>query len=245
MKTIRTKTAGALHAKIDRESAFTRLELFACVVCVAFMGAVVWPVLATTRSQSDIAQCLNNLRRIGIAVQSWSTDHSYDPPWVTRVSDGGTWPDTGSKPANAWYEFSFLSNQLTTPRILACPADVPVKLAADFSADPARGYLATGFRANATSYAINLHTMSRQPTTLLCADSNLRFYVAGSCPYALNPVSLDATTPGVQLWTNAVHGAMGNIVLEDGSVSETTSAQLQLALTLSEINGVLHFMKAR
>ena len=42
---------------------------------------------------------------------------------IGYVSRGGTRPDSGFKAGNAWFEFTALSNELVTPRILACPAD--------------------------------------------------------------------------------------------------------------------------
>ena len=234
-------------ARAVRRAAFTRTELLASLAALASIVVVAVPVLAAPRARSEVVQCLNNVRQIGRAVQVWDTEYSDDPPWVTRVSDGGTVPNSGSKIANAWYEFAFLSNQLTTPRTLACPADDKVKVASDFSNDPERGYLAPTFRSAATSYSINLHAMARLPGTMLCADLNLRFRASpSSCFYAQNPYSFFVPfAPGERLWTNAVHGPIGNVVLVDGTVMETTSAQLQPILTLSAINGILDFIKAR
>ena len=245
MKIKQRKTRHTLAAFFADTAAFTRLELFVCVVCVALLAAFALPVLATSRSRSDVVQCLNNLRQSGIAVHAWGTDHQFDPPWRTYVSDGGTLQNPGIKPATAWLEFAFLSNQLVTPRILACPADTGAKVASDFSSNPSQGYTAVSFRSQSTSYFINLHTLSSQPNTVVFGDRNVRFVFGSSCPYAVNAVSLFPPVGSANVWSNAVHGLQGNVVLMDGSVMVTTSEQARTALEKSSINGSLHFMPAR
>lgn len=243
MNGIRMKMVRSSRARGERDAAFTRLELFACMVCVALIGAMALPVLATTRSRSDIAQCLNNLRQIGRAVQLWGTERQDEAPWRVPVSsDGGTPPPI----ENAWFQFALLSNELVTPRILVCPADRAAKVASDFSTDIVQGYLSVSFRALATSYSINLHSSSLLPASALIADRNIRFSGFSVCPYAPRGAwAYYPPDPNAGAWTNAVHGPQGNVVLMDGGVRQTTSGELRAVLSRSSENGTVHLLTAR
>jgi len=121
--------------KTTHEDGFTRLELAAAIIGLTLLCAVALPLLGVTRADSDRVACLNNLRQMGRAAQMWASDHTLQFPWRTSISDGGEFiPTPGStagqpRPGNAWAEYAFMSNEVVTPRILACPADTGVKVA--------------------------------------------------------------------------------------------------------------------
>ena len=229
--------------------AFTRIELLAVCTALALLALVVAPALATNKTDADRAACFNNLRQIGRAVQMWGADHQNDPPWRTPVFQGGTQPESGLTAKNAWLEFAVLSNEVATPRLLVCPADGEAKVASEFSNEASRGYMATGFRGLATSYFINLHTLSATPVSIVCGDRNLRLAGPAACVFGLNNAStFDLFGLGSAGWTNAVHGQQGHILRMDGSVLETTSRQFLAAFILSEgnnDNASPHLLKAR
>src|SRR5688572_9748527 len=118
--------------------AFTRIELLAICAALGLLALLVAPTVASNKTDSERLVCFNNLRLIGRAVQMWAGDHNQQPPWRTLVADGGLLPNPGDpiRPGNAWFDFAFLSNQLVTPRILACPSDTGVKRAVEFSLRP-------------------------------------------------------------------------------------------------------------
>lgn len=228
-----------------RRHAFTRVELLACVAALALLAALALPALATTSSRSHVVQCLNNLRLVGRGVQMWAAEHTDQVPWRTAGSQGGEY--TGSlRLGIAWGEFALLSNQLATPRILACPADVGVNVASAWTGPDT--YTAIQFRANATSYFLNLHTLSELPLAPLCGDRNIRTFASGPCGLTSvnNVASVDSLDPNLG-WTNAVHGLAGNIVTMDGSAVTTTSTELRAAFARSEDeNGSpIHLLRAR
>jgi competence protein ComGC len=192
-----------MFSRIHNQSVgFTRIELLAVLLAIAVLAIITFPLLAVSSADSSSAQCFNNLRQIGRAVQAWGTDHRNQAPWRTLVSQGGTQPDPGgSKPGNAWSEFASMSNELVTPYVLACPADTGVGVAHDFGE-----YASPAFRANGTSYAINLHTTVEMPTSILCVDRNVGFSGTTACVYGvLNASAFNSF--GNDGWTNAVHGA--------------------------------------
>jgi hypothetical protein len=223
--------------------AFTRMELCACLAAGALLVLLALPALATSQSRGHVAQCLNNLRLAGRAVQMWASDYnSMMPPWRTPEAEGGTMPVIGPKNSAAWFEFLYLSNQLATPRILACPADEGVRIAGSFAELVPHPY-----RDNSVSYFINLHTSLDRPETALFGDRNLSFgAVATTCSLAggINTVKLFTTAT---VWTNALHGPSGNIVTMDGRVAQTSTNQMQTALLRSQAEGpnVVHLLKPR
>lgn len=229
--------------------AFTRLELLASVAAAALVAAIALPALAGSRADGDRAACANNLRLFGRAVELWAANYDGLPPWLTLVSRGGTRPDGGVlKTGAAWQEYTVLSNELATPRILACPADDGVKVAAEFSAVGGRGYMATGMRSLATSYFLNTDNRYTFPTMALLGDRNVLSMGVSTCAQGfLNAEfrSLQGGTP--PLWTNAVHGLQGHVSRTDGSVMFSDSSTLLQngGAPLLDDNGNFHHLRAR
>jgi type II secretory pathway pseudopilin PulG len=231
-----------LSAKPNGKGGFTRIELLAVMVAVTLLAALALPVLAASTANSQSAQCLNNLRQMGRAVQMWGSEHVDEPPWQTFVSQGGLRTTTGSRPGNAWFEYSYLSNELATPRVLACPSDSGVIVAPDFSA-----YRSSSFRANANSYFINLHTTSAYPSGLLFGDRNVRAVPGFGCYLQINNIhGLEPSDPN-SLWTNAVHSVQGNIVRMDGSIEVASDGSLRDALMRADddLLGAEHILRPR
>lgn len=226
---------------------FTRVELCACLAAGALLILLALPALATSQSRGQLAQCLNNLRLMGRAMQVWASDANQTlPPWLLREPAGGTVPNNTG---NAWFEFFTLSNQLATPRILACPADEGVRIAAHFGLDSATGgYASIPYRAAATSYFLNLHSSVESPEAVLFGDRNLSLGGA-TCGLARFNNASDVTP--TTRWTNRVHAVDGNfggnIVTMDGRVTQTGTPELQAAFARSrteEINSV-HLLRPR
>ena len=60
-----------------------------------------------------------------------------------------------------FYEFLTLSNELSTPKLLLCPADKKKRAATDFSSSINGGLVNAGFRDNSVSYFISLDAGTR------------------------------------------------------------------------------------
>jgi hypothetical protein len=141
-------------------------------------------------------------------------------------------PDVGSGTTghpfdqNAWLHYSWVSNELRTARILACPSDDRATIATDFSLSPS-GLLHPGHRNRAISYILALHSVYSQPNSALCTDRNMRATSGGgACSSGIqNTITIIArpvTDPSVS-WTNALHGTSGNVLRADGGVTQATS----------------------
>lgn len=224
--------------------AFTRLELCATLAALFLLAIVAAPVFGTTKTGNDRAVCFNNLRLLGRAAASWAGDHEQLVPWRVPFNDGGSYPPSGTKPAAAWFEYSMLSNELRSPKFLACPAEGAVP------APTFEEYKRAGWRENSTSYSLSLEFMREEPRGWMSSDRNLRpDLISSPCAarvpnaHGINEVFSQVT------WTNSVHGTNGgNVLLHDGSVSFVPPSELHQVLTrTTDESGQMmtHFLRGR
>ena len=233
-------------AKAGSDSrAFTRVELLCCVLGVVWLLGVALPIVAGNNPRSELAACMNNLRRIGIGMNMWASDHGDRKPWWTPRVEGGSY--VNPKSGNSWFEFAYLSNYLASPKILICPSDPPRNAAADWGFGPG-GIFYTGNRNNSISYIVGLHAVRDNPESWLSGDRNLRY---GSGPEGCatgiqNAWSLNTTDP-MQGWTNSIHGLKGNLLLNSGEAKTVDNKGFVEALarhldTLRSENNMVHFL---
>lgn len=238
----------------NEKAAFTRIELLAVLVGLVVLAALALPVLASSTANSQRAECFNNLRQIGRGVRQWAGDHFEEPPWLTSVISGGTRPDSGTKAGAAWTEYLSLSNELVTPRILACPGDTGAKIATDWSSGP-NALVNAAFRQQSVSYMLGLHANSIRPQALVAADFNLRgLSTSATCgPAAMNNVASILGTVGAPAslapyqWTNGPHStAAGHLLVVDGSVTflDSMGFARTLSPSTSTETGVHHLLRA-
>ncbi len=222
--------------------AFSRVELLAVSAALFLIALVVAPAFASNKTDAERLVCFNNLRQIGRAVQMWAGDHNQNPPWRTLDTEGGLKPVSGTRPGNAWFDYAFMSNQLVTPRILACPSDVgtlKVMTFGDFTSRSNRG--------NALSYVIGMESVGDAPRSLVSGDRNLNVGPAAGCSANINNVNSITTFNGVSStrWTNSIHGEFGHLLLVDGSVEFTSTPRLRTVVGQGDDNGSIHILKPR
>jgi prepilin-type processing-associated H-X9-DG protein len=104
-----------------RLSAFSRLELVATGACALLLLILVVAAAPRSRESGQRAVCANNLKRLGAAIQSYSSEHEGRFP-PRNVFD--RWPVR-------------LQPYFSDPEVLICPADSPSIIQ--------RSYLFNGF----------------------------------------------------------------------------------------------------
>jgi len=247
-----------------RAKGLTMVELLVILAIVLLLAAATMPtVISRPERPSQQLSCISNLKQVGLGWLLWVHDHeSRDLPFRTPLTNEGTFGSSEPMRNNAWWQFSIISNELNSPKVLVCPADknvgLPRRVATAWSAnDTNGGFLAPSYRHRATSYTIGLDatrpldpTEWGPPDSILGSDRNILFNGGnGFCSAGLSGTQAIRVSgknglraPAAAPWTNAIHGLRGNIACLDGGVHQTTSKELDALLDLSDDNGSIHFL---
>ena len=207
----------------SKERALTRIEVLAVLGSLALLTMIVLPVLAASSPRANRVDCLNNLRRIGQAFQTFANDFGDRFPW-NIPSPGGTSSGT------AVDCFVAARNELGTPRILVCPAD----------GGRAKSSTWDFFASQNLSYFVGLHADLSYGRTWLSGDRNLQVN-SETCLLAPSVTSWKITTNTT--WYASIHANAGNLLFSDGSAKPCSNLDLtnymQSALSL-DLEGTNH-----
>lgn len=75
-----------------RKSGFSLIELLAVVAVIAILIALIMPAVQQTRERARSAQCRNNLKQLGLALQNYDSTFTVYPPSIVRQEDGNPPP---------------------------------------------------------------------------------------------------------------------------------------------------------
>jgi len=167
------------------------------------------------RARALRVQCINNLKQTGLAFDVWANDHGEQFPMEISQTNGGTIEFTTG--ANEWRHFQIMSNELSTPKVLFCPADNSRLFATNFAF----------FNNSNLSYFINLDFSHPNPSAIWSGDRNL----TNGAP--MHDGILEFTTNQPVAWTSEMHKKVGNLLLFDGSVSQVNKEGLRNAVANS------------
>jgi len=81
------------------------------------------------------------MKQIGLSFRVWAIDNNGNFPFNASTNNGGTLelclPGSDGFDRNAAFHFQVMSNELSTPKILVCPADTKKQPAFNFVSLPA------------------------------------------------------------------------------------------------------------
>ncbi len=189
---------------------FSLFEAMIVSVILAILIAVFLPAFQRPRMKASRISCVNNVKQINLAFRIWAGDNNDNNPWLISVTNGGTLEMAGSD--IAYSQFIVMSNELSTPKVLLCPADTNRVAATNF----------TSLRDGNLSYFVGLHAGLPSPPAFSVGDDN--FTVNG-----IKPKSglLELSTNSTLAWLPTRHIQAGNIGLVDGSVQQVNNKGLQ------------------
>jgi prepilin-type processing-associated H-X9-DG protein len=123
---------------------------------------------------------------------------------------------------NAFRHFQAMSNELSTPKVLVCPADKR-KAATNFVA----------LRNEHLSYFVGLDATTNDFQMLLSGDRN----ITNTTPPVGSILFLTTNQTSVRGagWSKELHNNAGNVVLADGSVQPVTASRLRDQLKVSTV----------
>ena len=204
----------------QRSRGLTLVELCVVLAIITIFVLMCMFGLSTNNAKARALriQCVNNLKQTGLAFDVWAKDHGEKFPMEISQTNGGTMEFTSGP--NEWRNFQIMSNELSTPKVLLCPAD---------DSRPVAATNFTFFNNSNISFFINLDYSRPNPSAIWSGDRNL---INGT---PLHDGILEMTTNPPATWTTEMHKKVGNLLLFDGSVARVNETGLRNAVANSGV----------
>lgn len=205
-KTMKTK-----RIKESRR-ALTFIEVMVALAILAVIIAVILPMFARPHIHSARITCLNQLKQVGLSFRIWANDHGdLYPMQVAKDKDD---VEQAMADASLAHMFQVMSNELSVPKTVICPADTRVA-ATNWNS----------FSITNIGYFIGLDVAKAKPNMILSGDRD----IAENGRLLSGTANLTTNRPVV--WHRLLHKEGGNLLFADGSVRQVDTTQLRELLS--------------
>lgn len=216
--------------------AFSLVEAMVVAGLIAVLAFLFFGYIQPTMARNGRSlrvQCISNLKQIALAARILANEHNDLYPFArTNAFEPHTGTPLHRNPASAraWMHFQLLSNELSSPKVLLCPADKDrfANAATDFSKGGS-SLSALAKRDHSISYFVGLGASEVTPDIIMFGDRHL-------APGTSQPLHSSKGVGAVTIQTNSIwrnggtasfHPNGGNVAVADGSVRQVTDALLQ------------------
>ena len=190
----------------------TLVEVLVVIAIIVLLAGLLLPGFGHDKSRAQRINCVSNLKQIGLSFRMWSNDHGDKFPWQVSTATNGTLEFAESP--EVLRHFLAISNELSSPKVLACSDDSKRRKATLFSE-----------LSNANlSYFVGIDSSEDLPQSILSGDRN----ITGGVVASNGLMRFDVNSPAG--WGNDIHKAQGNIGLGDGSAQQVTPNSLRMQI---------------
>lgn len=162
--------------KRNPRNAFTLIELLVVIAIIAILAAILFPVFAKARERAKGVACINNMKQIGLALQSYAAD--YDDVYPAE-----RFGDQGGLTNRIWKDA--LDPMIRSKEVWQCPSNTfawhrgKTKAAGDESGRYARSYAYNG-----TIFYLNNYATKGVPLSAFKSASGTILVVESRYPHA-------------------------------------------------------------